>query len=88
MNKTEFLKVLSLNSNLSVSSCKRVLENTYSLICESLRKGQSVNFYGFGKFYVKSYKERCINNAGLRKIIPAKNIPSFKTGKIFKNVVN
>ncbi len=88
MNKQEFLKLLSINSNQSVSSCKKVLENTYLILCDSLKKGQSVNFYGFGKFYVKSYKERCLNIEGTPKIIPAKNVPSFKTGSVFKNIIN
>ena len=88
MNKQEFLKVLSNNCNESVSNCKKILENTYLILCDNLKKGQSVNFYGFGKFYIKSYKERCLNIEGTPKIIPAKNVPSFKTGKMFKEIIN
>lgn len=85
MNKSQFLKELSLISNMSVNACNKVLNNTYLLLCDNLRKGQSVVFYGFGKFYVRNRKERILDNS---KLIPAKNIPAFKTGKYFKNIVN
>lgn len=87
MNKNEFLKELSKISNTNLSTCKKVLFNTYELLCDNLKKGQSVNFYGFGKFYVKCYKERFINNRGIKKLIGAKFVPTFKTGKSFKNII-
>lgn len=88
MNKQEFLKVLSNNCNKDVRTCKKVLQETYNVLCDILRKGQSVNFYGFGKFYVKCYKERCLVIDGFQKIIPARNVPCFKTGKVFKNIIS
>ena len=87
MNKSEFLKELSKLSNTNLPTCKKVLHNTYALLCDNLKKGISVNFYGFGKFYVKCYKERFVNCGGIKKLVSAKFVPSFKTGKNFKNII-
>lgn len=89
MNKTTFLKELSLKCNLPINTCKDVMSMGYFLLCDSLKKGQSVNFYGFGKFYVRQRKERLIKKIGtsLSTLVMPKSIPAFKIGKSFKEII-
>lgn len=89
MNKIEFLKEVSFKSNASLKDCKKIFSNAYYIICDCLKKGEIVNFYGFGKFYVKRRSERLIkSNMFLEnKLLPPKYLPAFKIGKCFKEII-
>lgn len=89
MNKLEFLKEVSFKSNVCLKDCKNIFINSYNIICDCLKKGETVNFYGFGKFYVKRIGERLIkNNKFLKnKLLPPKYLPAFKIGKCFKEII-
>ena len=68
--------------------CKQVLNNFYLLICDSLKKGEEICFYGIGKFFVKYKKERLIKTNRGEIFVNSKNVPVFKMGKSFKNIIN
>lgn len=89
MNKSQFIKVLSQNCGLSQNKCNEVMSTAYYLICKNLREGDYVSFKGFGKFYVKTKKERFIKsfNSDHLQIIGCRNVPSFKMGKSFKQEI-
>jgi len=89
MNKSDFLKQLSLNCNLPEKICRQVLSNSYLLLCDCLNKGEEVNFYGFGKFYVKTRQERFYKQIGVNTLalLPPQNVPVFKTGRVFKQII-
>ena len=90
MNKTEFVKKLSQNCNLPQHTCQEVLSEAYSIICKNLKEGRQVVFKGFGKFFVKTKKERFVTgfNCTNKQLIGCRNVPTFKMGKNFKNVIN
>lgn len=88
MNKSELLKKLSEQCCLPVGICKVVLDNFYCLICDSLRKGEEINFYGVGKFVVKRRAERLIYGNLGQIFIPPKSVPVFKLSKNFRNIIN
>lgn len=87
MNKKEFVKVLSLRSNLSEVKCKSLLNEIKSIIFENLRTGEDVRFAGFGRFFVKYKKERLCYFKKQTKLLPAKNVAKFTLSNCFKNIV-
>lgn len=89
MNKTQFIKILSQSCGLSQTKCDEILSSAYFLICKNLREGESVSFKGFGKFFVKTKKERFIKNfnSSNLQLIGCRNVPSFKIGKSFKQQI-
>ena len=89
MHKREFIKNISSACNLSQKKCEQVLNVCFKLICESLCVGESINFKGFGKFFVKTTKERVVKNVFTKNLtfIRQKNIVSFKISSTLKNIV-
>ena len=53
MNKTDFLKLLSNQTDESIKTCHKILTHTRKLINEICFKGEEVRFRGFGKFFLK-----------------------------------
>ena len=88
MNKCEMISLLSCKCNMPKKQCKQVLNNFYLLICDNLKKGEEVCFYGIGKFFVKTKNERIIKTNKGEVLVNAKNVPVFKMGKGFKNIIN
>jgi len=89
MNKTQLIKIISKQSNLSKIQIKSTLEKILSAIIESLKKGESVQIVGFGTFKVNSRASRTGRNpqTGKEIIIPATKVPSFICGKTLKNAI-
>lgn len=87
MNKLEFVNKLSCLCGLSKVECNRFLKITYFLICDSLNKGEEICFKGIGKLFVKTRKERFLKNGNKQILISSKNIPAFKIGKNFKDII-
>jgi len=75
-----------LNKNLCVSA----VESTFEIIKEELEKGNSVNISGFGKWTVKSKRERNGRNpqTGERMTIEARKIVTFKSSPVLKKELN
>ena len=87
MNKTQFIKKLSESCSVDKNLCGFILNNAYYLLCDNLKKGETLNLKGFGKFYVKFRKERFLKVGNKTILIGTKNIPVFKMGKSFKNII-
>ena len=89
MNKSQFIKILSQCCGLTQAKCSEVLIETYKLICENLKQGESVVFKGFGKFFVKTKRERFVKNVNTNNLhlIGCRNVPCFKIGKQFKQEI-
>ena len=89
MNKGDFINKLSEQSNLPKSYCSRVLNACYSVLIDSLKKGEELNLKGFGRFFVKTRRERLVKNplTGNKILIEQKNIPRFKLSTKFKDVI-
>jgi len=89
MNKTEFIKELSKKTKLTQKDCGVCLNEMVNLLQNTLSKGDSVNFIGFGKFEVKQRKQRLSYNPITKNniVLPACNTPIFKAGKNFKEAV-
>ena len=90
MNKTEFIQAMAEKSGLTVKDATTALNATLEIIQESLQKGESVSFVGFGTFEVKNRAARMGRNPQTKEPveIAASKAPSFKAGKPLKDAVN
>lgn len=82
MNKTELVKAVAEQANLTQAQAKAAVEATLNSIANSVKAGEKVALLGFGTFAVTERPERQgINPATKEKIvIPAKKVVKFKAG--------
>lgn len=89
MTKAEFITKVRENSELSKAQIDEVLTVILDTIVDSVAEGEKVNFVGFGYFEKHERKAKGgVNPRTKEKItIPAKVVPKFSAGKIFKDTV-
>jgi len=89
MNKSELINSLSEETTFSKKDVARVLESFARIIQRTLRKGDKVQWAGFGTFLISRRPARKgINPATKQRIdLPAVNVPRFKPGKNFRDTV-
>lgn len=89
MTKAEFVDKLAAKSGLTKKDAASVVDAFVEVVTESLKKGEEVQFTGFGKFYVQSRDARQgINPQSKAKInIPASKVPKFSAGLGLKNAI-
>lgn len=89
MTKADFITRVRENSELSKAQIDNVLTTILDTIVECVAEGEKVNFVGFGSFEKHERKAKDgVNPKTKEKItIPAKVIPKFKVGKLFKDTV-
>ena len=87
MNKTDFLKHLSNQTQESSQVCQKILNHTRKLINEVCFKGEEVRFRDFGKFFLKERPPRRTFNPQTGRYYYSKNkvfvdfVPSKKIAK-------
>jgi len=89
VTKADFVDKLAAKSGLTKKDAAAVVDAFVEVVTESLKKGEEVQFTGFGKFYVQKRDARQgINPQTKAKIkIPAGKIPKFSAGLALKNAV-
>jgi DNA-binding protein HU-beta len=89
VTKAEFVDKLAAKSGLTKKDAAAVVDSFVEVITESLKKGEEVQFTGFGKFYVQNREAReGINPQTKAKIkIPSSKVPKFSAGSALKNAV-
>jgi DNA-binding protein HU-beta len=89
VTKAEFVDKLAAKSGLTKKDAASVADAFIEVITESLKKGEDVQFTGFGKFHVQKRDAReGINPQTKAKIkIPASKVPKFSAGVALKNAV-
>ena len=90
MNKTELIEKIAASAKLTKVDSKKALDAIVEAIKASLKKGDKVQFVGFGTFSVaKKPARQGINPATKQKIkIAAKKVAKFKAGAELAKVVN
>ena len=90
MTKAEFIKAVAKRTGTTQSAAEEFVFASIDIIQKELSEGGSVDFTGFGKFYVKTRPEHEGKNpaTGEAIVIPETNVPGFKPGKILKESVN
>ena len=90
MNKQDFVDALATRTGQSKKLTKEMLEATIEVIQESVAKGESITFVGFGTFKPVLKNSRTAKVPGTDKTVevPEKTVPRFKAGKVFTSLVN
>ena len=90
MNKVEFITAVSEKAGITKKDATVAVNAVLETITETLAKGESVAFVGFGSFNVKDRAARIATVPGTDKKVnvPVKKAVSFKAGKDLKTSVN
>lgn len=89
MNKAEFVHVVSQKAGLSQKDAKGAVDAVLETLTETLAKGESVAFVGFGTFNVKQRAARTatVPSTGKKVEVAATKAVGFKVGKELKEKV-
>lgn len=90
MNKVEFIAAVSTSANITKKDATVAVNAVLETITETLAKGESIQFVGFGSFNVKDRAARIATVPGTTKTVqvPASKAVSFKSGKDLRSKVN
>lgn len=90
MNKVEFITSVAANANITKKDATVAVNAVLKTITETLAKGESIQFVGFGAFNVKAREARTATVPGTTKTVqvPVSKAVSFKAGKDLKKSVN
>lgn len=90
MNKVEFISKVAELSGTTKKDATVAVNAVLETITETLAKGESIAFVGFGSFNVKDRAARTATVPGTTKTVqvPASKAVTFKAGKDLKTSVN
>ena len=82
MNKSELIKAIADNAQLSQADAKKALDATLEAIAKAVKGGDKVALVGFGTFSVSERAAREGHNpaTGEKMQIAAKKVVKFKAG--------
>ncbi|MCU5473226.1 HU family DNA-binding protein [Bacillus paranthracis] len=89
MNKTELIKNVAQNAEISQKEATVVVQTVVESITNTLAAGEKVQIIGFGTFEVRERAARTGRNpqTGEEMQIAASKVPAFKAGKELKEAV-
>ena len=89
MNKTELIKIVAQNAEISQKEATVVVQTVVESITNTLAAGEKVQLIGFGTFEVRERAARTGRNpqTGEEMQIAASKVPAFKAGKELKEAV-
>ena len=89
MNKTELVAAIAAKAEVTKKDAEKVVNATFDVITDSLKKGDKVALVGFGNFEVRKRAARVGKNpqTGAKIKIAATKVPAFKPGKALKDAV-
>jgi len=90
VTKQEFVDAVSQRSGLNRREAGQAVDAVLDTITDALKRRDSVNFTGFGKFATSERKARMgVNprNPGQKVHIPAATVPKFTAGSGLKQAV-
>ncbi len=90
MNKSELVKALADQANISLDEATLVVNTFVDSMKESLLEGGRVEIRGFGSFKVKEYGSFAGRNprTGEKVAVEPKRLPFFRAGKELKEYLN
>ena len=90
MNKTELVAAVAEQADISKKDAEKALKAFVDVVTEEMKKGEKVQFVGFGTFEVSERAAREGRNpqTGKTMKIEACKAPKFKAGKALKDAVN
>ena len=89
MTKTELIAIIAKEADLSKKDAEKALAATLAGITKALKKGDKVQFVGFGTFETRKRPARKGLNPRTKEAIkiPACKVPAVKAGKALKEAV-
>ena len=89
MNKAQLVEALAKDTGLTQTLAEQTLNSALDLIKKSVKRGEDVTLVGFGTFTKAKRKARAGRNpqTGEEIKIPAMNLPRFRPGKEFREMV-
>ena len=89
MNKAELVTAIAKNTKTSKLLAEQHLDTTLAIIQKTVSKGEEVKIVGFGSFSKTVRKAKTGRNpkTGQTVKVPNTNVPRFKPGKEFKDLV-
>ena len=89
MNKGELVDQVAKMASLTKKQADAAITATFEAIMEAVSEGDKVTMVGFGSFDRRERKAREGRNpkTGEKIKIPAKRVPAFTAGKLFKDRV-
>ncbi len=89
MTKAEVIVEISQKTGIDKADVSASLEGFFTVVKNSLSRGENVYVRGFGSFIIKHRKEKVgrIISKNSSIVIPAHYIPSFKPAKVFVDKV-
>ena len=77
------------HNDLTKDKCKDIDDSIFEIIIDELSKGNNVLISGFGKWSVRSKKQRIGRNpkTGVRSIIKARKVVTFKYSDVLKDAL-
>ena len=90
MNKSELVKALADQANISLDEATLVVNTVVDSMKDSLLEGGRVEIRGFGSFKVKEYGSYAGRNprTGEKVAVEPKRLPFFRAGKELKEYLN
>jgi len=90
MNKSELIKKLATDKNLSLEEATEIVNVFFESIYNALLEERRVEIRGFGSFKIKYYDGYVGRNpkTGESVQVPPKRLPFFKAGKELKEFLN
>jgi len=90
MNKTELVKKVAAEAELSQSAAAAAVNSVLDAVVDAVAAGESVTLPGFGTFSLKHRDARQGRNprTGETMEFAASDTPAFKAGTKFKAAVN
>jgi integration host factor subunit alpha len=90
ITKKDLIDMHYEQTGLSKKECVSAVESIFEIIKDELEQGNPVTMPGFGKWTVKSKRERNGRNpqTGDRMTIDARKVVTFKSSAILKDALN
>lgn len=90
MNKSELVKALAEENDLSIEDAGLFVNTFFDSVRDALVADNRVEIRGFGSFKIKSYEgyEGRNPKTGAKVVVPPKRLPVFRAGKEIKEIVN
>jgi integration host factor subunit alpha len=87
MTKAEIIESICEKLDIPKKESARIVESVFDIIKDEMEKGNDVNISGFGKWTVKSKKERKGRNpqTGKEMKIDARRVVTFKASQVLRD---
>lgn len=89
MNKAELVEEIANRTKLPADEVSEVLESFMDVVRRSVTRGEKVVLSGFGTFHRQARARRLARDIWAEEaiVVPATNVPAFRPGKPFKEMV-